>query len=337
MSEVVKVNAVSLEAVDYGVPEAKIAEIKEQTADLDASCADGYKGIKNGLSVLTKYRTSVEKKRMELKRPALEYGRAVDAEAKRITALILDVEDPLRAKKKVVDDMQKKIEEEAKRKEEARVNALEAKIQGIRALASNITPNHTSEYIQEQIDGLNGLEITPDADSFAEFAASAELERKYTLEALAGSLDQRKRFETEQAIVRENQKKLEEEKAKLAEERKKLEAHQRKLEEAAEKERQEAEAKRLAEAKAAAEAKAKAEAEKAEKERLELAAKLAPDMEKVKVWVGNVYEAVHDMPDFTDGGVSEQIADLANCVVDLMSRSPITEEAVDSLLNGGGQ
>ena len=48
-------------------------------------------------------RVQVEKTRKELKADALKYGRAVDAEAKRITGALLEIEEPLHDQQKRVD------------------------------------------------------------------------------------------------------------------------------------------------------------------------------------------------------------------------------------------
>jgi len=62
-------------------------------------------------------RVEVEKTRKELKEEALKYGRAVDAEAKRITALLAPIEDHLQAEEDKVTNERARIKKEAEEKD----------------------------------------------------------------------------------------------------------------------------------------------------------------------------------------------------------------------------
>lgn len=64
----------------------------------------GYDAVQKAITKVVKTRTAVDAKRKELKAPFKEMGDAIDAEAKRITALIQSVEEPLKQKKKEIDD-----------------------------------------------------------------------------------------------------------------------------------------------------------------------------------------------------------------------------------------
>lgn len=95
-------------------PEQRIAEAKNY---LDAIIIDGpedknnYFLIANAVKGVVKWRTSIEKKRKELKRVALDYGKAVDSEAARLTKLVEEVENPAKAKLAAIDNI---IEEQRK-------------------------------------------------------------------------------------------------------------------------------------------------------------------------------------------------------------------------------
>lgn len=100
-------------------PDEKIKEIAALCKEVQISGTEdaaNYKLAKNYATRLTKIRTGIEGKRKELKAVALEYGRAVDAEAKRLTALVEPIERDMKAK---VDAIDKAIEQ-AKRAEELR-------------------------------------------------------------------------------------------------------------------------------------------------------------------------------------------------------------------------
>ena len=114
--------------VEYNVSNAAIAELKSKYGGLTADTPQGYEDVKTALKEVSGYRIAVENKRKELKADALEYGRKVDAEAKRIQALIAEVEEPLKLEKKKVDDEKDRIAREkveAERRELERLRAEE--------------------------------------------------------------------------------------------------------------------------------------------------------------------------------------------------------------------
>jgi len=100
-------------------PDEKIKSIAALCKEVQISGTEdkeNYKLARQYSTRLTKIRTGIEGKRKELKAVALEYGRAVDAEAKRLTALVEPIERDMKAK---VDAIDKAIEQ-AKRAEELR-------------------------------------------------------------------------------------------------------------------------------------------------------------------------------------------------------------------------
>lgn len=105
MSEIVPV-------VPMPVSDEKIGELRAAFSELSADTPDGYNEVKKAIQVCVKTRTAIDGKRMELNEAALAHQRKVNAEAKRLTALIEEIENPLRSKKQAVDD------EAAKRKKE---------------------------------------------------------------------------------------------------------------------------------------------------------------------------------------------------------------------------
>jgi hypothetical protein len=114
--------------IRYSPTEAEIALLKQDAAGLlaDPDCAatpEGYRQVAKVIAATTKARNIVERRRVELKRDALEWGRRVDAEAKRVVGLLLEVEEPLRLAKAKVDDERDRMLQE---QEEARLAALEA-------------------------------------------------------------------------------------------------------------------------------------------------------------------------------------------------------------------
>lgn len=111
----------------YDLPEAKIAEIKavcDAVSIAGPNDVEGYKTVSAYLTKVRKYRTGIEAKRKELKELPLKLGKAIDAEAKRLTALVQPIEDRLAAMKAEVDaEQERQRQAEIQRKKDALMNA----------------------------------------------------------------------------------------------------------------------------------------------------------------------------------------------------------------------
>ncbi len=97
-----------------------------------------YECVRSGIAECRTLRTKVEAKRTELKKPVLEIGRAIDAEAKRLVDMIQGIEQPLQKMKDIEDAARakaKREKEEIERQErEAEMQrAIEAEQERIRA------------------------------------------------------------------------------------------------------------------------------------------------------------------------------------------------------------
>lgn len=90
--------------IRFDVTDEAIRQLGLQFKDAEAETKNGYDHVKAGIATVGKLRSQVEKTRKALKHDALDYGRKVDGEAKRITAALREVEDPLKKKKQAVDD-----------------------------------------------------------------------------------------------------------------------------------------------------------------------------------------------------------------------------------------
>lgn len=74
---------------------------------------DGYNAVNDARKLIKEKRVAVEKKRNELNADALAYQRTVNAEAKRITAMLEPIEKDLEEKKKAIDDEKERLKQEA--------------------------------------------------------------------------------------------------------------------------------------------------------------------------------------------------------------------------------
>ena len=126
-------DVISTEIKKFNLADAKIAELKEQFKDLKISGVedkDGYKAVSEAIKIVRTYRTGVEKIRKQIKEDYLKTGRAIDEEAKRLTASLEEIENPLKDKKQEIDDEiqaeKDRQEAEAQAKTDKRVEELEA-------------------------------------------------------------------------------------------------------------------------------------------------------------------------------------------------------------------
>ena len=253
--------------VSYGVSPVEIAETKARYAALSADTPAGYEEVRLAIAHVRDARVSIEKRRVELKADALAFGRLVDSEAKRITELFLEIEEPLKAKKKVVDDEKERIRAEAAAEKQ---RALEAEIAAKRAI----------QEAQER------AEREAEAKRMAEERAALEAERQ-RLAAVQAELEARQREEQariEAARQAERERIDAERKAeqvRIDAEREKLAAEKRAEEDRARAERKalEAERKRLADEKAAAEKIERDRIEAAERAEFERRAKIVAEQE----------------------------------------------------------
>lgn len=246
--------------VRYDVDEAALALVREQCAALTCDTPAGYEEVRTAIGRLRATRTKIEKRRVELKADALAYGRLVDTEAKRVTALVTEIESPLQAKKDAVDNELARIKAEA---DAAKLRAIEAEIEANRA---------KQEAEAKAIRDAEEARIAVERAALAAERAAMEAERAKAEAARKAEAD---RIAAEQAIVAEAQRK----------ERAALDAQLRAIEAArvaAEREEYERQAKARAE-KDAAERLEREHVEKLRRE-AELAA-LLPDLEKVRTFI----------------------------------------------------
>lgn len=234
-----------------------VARLKQKYAGFKmAADNSNYEEVKGAVAELRKTRGEIEKRRVELKADALAWGRKVDGDAKLLTAAIAEIEDPLHAQKKAVDDAAaeaawqkanaERIEREAE--ELAKRQAAEAKAR--------------MERRQEEAK----LKVEREALAAERKAQQAERDRweAEKEQALVQQQAAQAKIDAEQRAITAERDRLErEQQARLAKER----AEQEAVEKAA-RDREEAEAA----------AKAKERADRAEAARLEA---LRPDGEKL--------------------------------------------------------
>lgn len=156
----------------------------------------GYEMVRAALADVRTKRTDVEKKRKDLKADALAWGRKVDAEAKRITLRLMEIETPLQIEKARIDAEVQRIKEEKAEKERERIRKIKDKIDDIRLLVFDTTGKSANEISQLQID-LAALSITE--EEYQEFFHEAATQRTETMAILKRAEDSRRQWEKEEA------------------------------------------------------------------------------------------------------------------------------------------
>ncbi len=263
--------------VKYEVTVDQIRQWGEKYSGLEATTREGYEDVRLAIGMLRTTRVGIEKRRVDLKRDALEYGRRVDSVAKQLTTEIETIEDGLKAKKAAVDDERERIKRE---KEAAEKTAVEAKIKAEHE-AEEARLRAEREAEEARLAAAREAQRV-EAERLAAERAAIERERA---EAEA------KRQETDEQARRER----EAEERRLAAERAQLEAERRAYEEAR-REAEHQEQLRQERIRAESEAKARAERERVEAEearvreeerKAELARRLEalkPDADKLETY-----------------------------------------------------
>lgn len=293
--------------VVFDVTDTALLELRNRLKGLKADTKDGYEEVRLGIAECRELRVAIEKRRVQLKADALAWGKKVDGEAKRITAALESIEEPLKLTKKAVDDEKDRIRRE---KEEAEKRRIEEELRVKReAEEARLKAERDAETarLKAEREALEAERKKLEAERAAELAKQkAEQER-----IAAEQRVERERLDRERAELE----------AKQAEERKRIEDERRAL--AAERERVEREEfQRQAKIKAEEEAKAKVERERAEAqrraaeqeaERLRLES-LKPDITKLHEFATRLRNL--DWPFVSDESANECLESARNTVME---------------------
>jgi len=304
----------------------------------------GFNQVHEARMIVKTHRVAVEKKRKDLKAGALEFGRKVDSEAKRITALLEPIETHLQTEEDKVTKEKERIRAEKIRLEQERVEGIRAKIENMKAIPSRITLTPLS-HIAEVYQALLDWEPVSEAN-YQEFTHEAIAVFEGTLSAVLKIKDDREKWEQEQAAAKAEAERLEkvrkEQEAeatklkaaqdKIDAEKAALEAEKRTDQERKDREKFEHQAKEEARIVAEKEAAEKIEAEKtaqeaaahAELDRLEALAvekarkeALKPDKAKIITWARELNRRLLDMRPNLSSPEARRIMDAAEGTIDI--------------------
>lgn len=247
---------------EYSETAAALADLRARHAGVvyDVTVPKEMRAAKEARAELRGLRTGLEKKRVEIKAPALERCRLIDAEAKRITAELVALEEPIDVQIKA-EEARAESERLAKLEaERLRVEAIQQKIQAIRDVPGSLV-GKPSVVIAGQLAKLR--ETVLDEAELAEHYVTAT-------DALAAAIARVEQLLAAQHEAEAEQKRIAAEREELARIRAENERLQREAEERAAADRAEADRKAREEHdRIAAEERAKGEAERAERARLD--------------------------------------------------------------------
>lgn len=268
---------------EYSPIAAGLAAARARYADVvwDLTTTRGNEEARRARKELVSLRTGLEAKRKEIKAPLLAQAKLVDDEARRITAELLQLEEPI--DELIRADERRREEERAAREaaERARVAGIRERIAAIVAQPVKAARIRSSALLRTAIDTLAAQEVD---DSFEEFAGEARAAHAQSLDAMREMLAAIEAQEAEAARLREEREAQEraaaEAAARLAEqERIALEAQEA---EQARARAERAEADRIAREAREAEARRLA-AERAEFERQQAEARAAQEAQAARL------------------------------------------------------
>lgn len=188
---------------EYNQTAAALTELRARyVMPYDVRTAAGMAEAKKARATVRGYRVALEKTRVEIKAPALERTRLIDAEAKRITAELLAIEEPIDAAIKA-EERRKANEKAAKERAEAeRVATIRFRIDRFqeRVIAAS---NRDSETIQAILADVEAAKL--DEQDYQEMLPAAVSAKITAIEKLEAMRDERLAYESEQARIKAEQ------------------------------------------------------------------------------------------------------------------------------------
>lgn len=214
-------NFITTELQKFNLTDAAIAEIKQQYMPLvinGIEDKEGYKLVKEARILVKTKRVEVEKKRKELKEESLKFGRAVDTEAKRITALLLPIEAHLEYQQEAVEAERERIKQEAEQKRQA---IIQGRIDALLQFSKQIDFVKISSLSEQQFEAeLASAKFEHEvAQAEAAEAERVRLEEEARLEKIRQEEQERQRLADE--IAREQKRKQAEQEAEALEAKRK--------------------------------------------------------------------------------------------------------------------
>lgn len=191
---------------EYSPTEAALADLRSryEAVVFDTSTSKGMQEAIAGRAEIRGYRVDLEKERVRIKAPALERCRLIDTEAKRITAELEALENPIDSAIKAEQQRKENERLEKERLERERIEAINARFAAIKALPLGAM-NATASEIQKIIDHAEAI----DEASFPEdMQPAAKYEKRLAITSLRAALDARNAHDAEQVRIQAEREEL---------------------------------------------------------------------------------------------------------------------------------
>lgn len=122
-----------MEIVEYSKTQAVLGDLRQRYEGVvyPVMTAKGMIDARKARAEIREWRTGLEKERIRIKAPALERSRLIDSEAKRITAELVKLEDPIDDQIKTEEDRKEKERLAKEEAEKGRIDNLRARIMAI--------------------------------------------------------------------------------------------------------------------------------------------------------------------------------------------------------------
>ncbi len=286
-NEIVEFDKIETGLLPPATTEEMLVQLKDECFALEVKGfedAEGYKACKEMRSRVRKLRIDIENRRKERKAGALEFGRRLDTEAKRITAIVVEGEQHLIAQQNIIDDEKKRIAEEQERKKKEMVEARLLLLQRyqIECPLSAVEVMSDTDFEELVAKGKEKFE-QEEARKKAEAERIAQLEKEKEAAEKKAAEKEAAEQKLKDELIEKQRKEIEEQKAEA------LEKERKEQQRIAQEESQRREKEREAREKEEAEQAAKEEAERKAAEKVaneKMFAKIKEDFPTVEeAWV----------------------------------------------------
>lgn len=202
--------------IQYDLKKAQLAKLKKEydpalIPEANEKGDEGYLVIHDKAMAIVKVRTRIDAKRKELKADALSWGRQVDSEAKRLTAIVTDLEKPWRDKKIALDEKEARAAEEERAAEEKRIKIIEAKVEQLKTATADLM-GATVTRLQDRLTLITDVVID---ELYGDYVEVAELHKANAIDALMRAIAERKTFEANQDQMEKNKALIEKQQEEL--------------------------------------------------------------------------------------------------------------------------
>lgn len=213
---------------EYSPTAQALAELRQkyEAVVFDVTIGKGMEQAKKARAELREHRVGLEKERVRIKAPALERCRQIDSEAKRITAELEALENPIDEQIKAEEERKAREKEERERQERARQEAMQKWFADVRGLPLRAV-NATAEQIRIMIAEAEKTDTSLVSD---DNQAAAKFEVRNAVAGLKAALDARLSADEEVDRVKAERAELEKlraEQAAVQAERERLAAQER--------------------------------------------------------------------------------------------------------------